>query len=59
MLGIGREEILECEERYGQRRKGKKSSLAQEKRWTRSYFLGWASSDDTVVGRIAVMHARK
>lgn len=29
MLGIGREEILECEERYGQRKKGKKSSLGK------------------------------
>lgn len=45
MLGTGREEILECEERYGQWRKGK-SSL--RKGLDEDLLLGCASSDDTL-----------
>lgn len=37
MLGTGREEILECEERYGQWKEGEKA--AWEKGWTRTYSL--------------------
>lgn len=45
MLGTGREEILECEERYGQRRKGK-SSL--RKALDEKPLLRCTSSDNTL-----------